>query len=74
MALAEIKGHHRGCTCREAVTQAMSQPYLYISSVTFGSVWTVSCKEPREKAGGLLAPVWLPGLKGQTQGEIKSLF
>lgn len=70
MALAELKGHHRGYACKEAVTQAMSQPYLYFSSVSSGSVWTVSCKEPREKAGGLLAPAWLAGLKGQAQGGI----
>lgn len=70
MALEELKGHHRGCACKEAVTQATSQPYSYFSSVTSSSVWTVSCKEPREKTGGLLAPAWLPGLKGQMQGGI----
>lgn len=72
MALAELKGHQRGCACKEAVTQAMSQPYLCIGSVTFGSVWSVSCKEPRAKAGGLLAPAWVPGLKGQNQGGTRA--
>lgn len=74
MALAELVGHHRGHASQEAVSQAMAQPYLYFSSVTFGSVWAVSCREPREKAGGLLAQVWLPGLRGQIRGGIKSPF
>ena len=74
MVLAELVGHHRGHASQEAVSQAMSQPYLYFSSVTFSSVWAVSCREPRENAGRLLAQAWLLGLGGQIQGGIKSPF